>query len=551
MLRRLYLAYPALLAVIPILYRQAQNPGRAPTGDAVVFSLAVAVLIALVQVVCYAGIRLAMRRSPSGAGDWAALMAAVAVAMFYYWPATSDWAHAAASEHRQAARALAALAAAVLLTLLWWGTRRGGARRLTRTLEPVGRFLALVAVLLSGWSAAQLAVGPFRLANILRTSAVVRDLARPVPSTGRAAAGPRHDLYVFLLDSYPGADALRDVYGIDNTPFLDSLRVLGFRVPSRMRSNYPVTLFSVSSLLNFAHLQSLADQVPPGYKDYALGTYLLDHNRAARFLKALGYRFAYYPSSWYGPTRHNSQADYELPRPGGFDLAGWVYRSPLVNSFAEETLLRRPLHYFSTRQAVYVADFKSTFAGVTALGRRPAGGPPIFALAHVLVPHGPFYADSACRAYSRDSDIRIDAPPESSAVRIALAGYITCVNRQVLTTVRALLARPGPRPIILLQGDHGMQGLDIFAPPVDSITPAQVRERFSPLGAYYLPDGGAAAMPDTLSIVNVLRTVFSYYYGADLPRLPNAMYYLHPDRPYRIRQVDTLSLRPLPRAAVR
>jgi hypothetical protein len=32
----------------------------------------------------------------------------------------------------------------------------------------------------------------------------------------------------------------------------------------------------------------------------------------------------------------------------------------------------------------------------------------------------------------------------------------------------------------------------------------------------------------------VLRYVFGYYYGADLPPLPNTMYYSHWKRPYRL-----------------
>ena len=553
MRRRFYLAYPALLAVIPILYRQVRNPWPA-LEDAVAFSAALGVAIVAVQLVCYGVLRVLAVRRGAAAAAWAGGVAVAAVGAFYYAPALSDGTYEFLRARPFGARVVLACGLAIIAVAAWWVMRRGGARVLGRALPPTGRFVGLTALLLVSWFGVQIAASRVRTAWILHHNSLVQELARPIPVTRTAVAGPKRDVYVLLLDSYPGAEGLRDYYNVNNAPFLDSLRALGFHLPAQVRSNYPITLLSVSSFLNFTQLDSLTTDLPANYHDLALGGYLFEHNRAAQFLKSQGYRFVFFPSAWFPPTRHNPEADVEFQQPPGFDLGRAIDRSLLVDSFTSETLLRRLMRHFPTRQAELTAEAERTFAGVAALAARPNGGPPVYAMAHLLVPHPPFLADSACRPYPRGTELLYQRPPERPDVRAAIAGFIGCVNTHTLATVRAILARPGPRPVIVLQGDHGMDALDMFdtaAVSMQRVTPPQVRERFSPFGAYYLPDGGAAALGDTVSMVNVLRAVFRHYHGADLPPVPNAMYAVDLATWYHLTPVDTLSLRIITRPAPR
>ncbi|GJG85676.1 hypothetical protein tb265_08570 [Gemmatimonadetes bacterium T265] len=551
--RRLWLAYPALLAVVPILNRQVQN--HWPTArDAVAFGLVLGAAVSVCQLACYGALRAGLRasgRAPAAAAPWAAVLAAGVVALFYCWPSASDAAHASFTEHPGATAAGSVLLLALFAAAGWWLTWRGGGARVTRALPGVSRFLVTVALLLAGWSAVRMMIAPIQLAWIVRRSSHLRELAQPVP-VHRPISGPARDVYVLLLDSYPSADVMREVFGIDNMPFLDSLRALGFRVPAEVRSNYPLTVFAVPSLLNFAQVEPLTRELPGGYKDFGLAEYLMEHNRAAAFLKARGYRTVFFPSVWFPPTQHNRQADVEAPRLSGggptVAIARAIWRSLLVQSFADGTLIRRATRrYLPTAQEVTMADIDQTFAGVAALATRPAGGPPVYAFAHLLIPHPSFMADSACRPWPRTAQLVSDIATDSAAVRTAFAAYVSCANRRVLATVRAILARPGPRPIVVLQGDHGTTRRGLIYAAVDSTTPAQIRERFHPFGAYYLPalpSGGAATMPDTVSLVNVLRTVFRTYHGADLPPVSDAMYLVDVTKSFRMTPIDPSTLRP-------
>ena len=70
---------------------------------------------------------------------------------------------------------------------------------------------------------------------------------------------------------------------------------------------------SITSLLNFAHVRPLGDELNPDFKDWSPAAYLLEHNRAARFLKRQGYEFVFFSSTWFPITR----ATRSLVPPGG------------------------------------------------------------------------------------------------------------------------------------------------------------------------------------------------------------------------------------------
>ena len=68
--------------------------------------------------------------------------------------------------------------------------------------------------------------------------------------------------------------------------------------------------------------------------------------------------------------------------------------------------------------------------------------------------------------------------------------------------------------------------------------PAAARERVGAFGAYYLPDSGAKAFGDTVTVVNVLGNVLRHYFRADLPRAGDEQYISLADSPYEFRRVD-------------
>ena len=158
------------------------------------------------------------------------------------------------------------------------------------------------------------------------------------------------------------------------------------------------------------------------------------------------------------------------------------------------------------------------------------GDSPRFVFAHVLKPHSPYVFDRDCNTLHRQKEDD-DVGPYLEQVE--------CINGMVLRTVRQILQASEVPPIIILQGDHGTKLLHAIAfPSPAEVPPAAARERFGAFGAYYLPDGGAEAFGDTVTVVNVLGNVLRYYFGASLPRAGDEQYISPAQTPYDFRRVD-------------
>jgi hypothetical protein len=504
-------AYPFLFAFVPILYFAAKNPdqfefralalmlGIALAGCALVYTLAALAALGV------------------GGGGRAALppfVTMLAVACFFGYPMLVGklWGDAVRAPHD----VLIPAGLALLVALLWWMRRR------ERLLEGVGRFLTLAGVLLVGWSTIHIGADWVRGRRAITHSALARQLARPIEGPA-SASQPRHDIYLIVLDEYANSDVLRERFGYDNRPFEDSLRALGFHVPRVVRSNYVHTLLSLPSMLNSAHLVGLEHELGPKSRHPALPNYLLEHNRVVPYLEARGYRYVFFPSQWWYSTVGSSVADAEFSPWTGFDFIRAMSGGELQRTVGGVSVLR----YFDRDHRWEADHVRRSLRGLAAMSRADW---PVFAFAHILKPHDPYVFDRECGTLRRQKEVDDSAP---------YIEQVQCVNRLLLAAVHQILRASKVPPIIILQGDHGTKLLGATGyPRAGEIPPAAARERVGAFGAYYLPDGGAAAFGDTVTVVNVLGNVLRYYFGARLPREGDEQYISPADFPYAFRRVD-------------
>jgi hypothetical protein len=296
-----------------------------------------------------------------------------------------------------------------------------------------------------------------------------------------------------------------------------------------VHSNYLHTVLSIPSMLNASQITELSRDVTWKTVDPTVPNFLVENNRTVPFLKRQGYRFAFYPSLWWLATRHNRHADIEPDFGHSLDPVWMLSRSELRRGLRVTSMLDL-LHRESTWHR---ADGEHMMRTFEAIARLPQVEGPVFAFAHVLSPHQPFTFDRDCRPF-------IYRPAHSRARRdAAYVQQIECLNRVVLRTVATILRNSDIPPVILLQGDHGSN-----TPAFDSsrtagaIPWAAAYERLGAFGAYYLPDGGAKVVGDSVTVVNVLGDVLRYYLGADLPRESDAMYLSTYYAPYTFKHVD-------------
>jgi hypothetical protein len=117
------------------------------------------------------------------------------------------------------------------------------------------------------------------------------------PLSAGAADGP--DIYYFVLDGYAREDFLRETYEFDNSEMIASLRDLGFTVPNKAVANYPFTLVSVNSSLNFTYLQDLFGSGLAAADSHGYLRDLMEDSRIVRLLKSANYRIVAYEGEYW------------------------------------------------------------------------------------------------------------------------------------------------------------------------------------------------------------------------------------------------------------
>ncbi|MFN2398094.1 MAG: sulfatase-like hydrolase/transferase [Gemmatimonadaceae bacterium] len=505
MIRRLRLAYPLLVAAYPTLWIASFNPGEFHSTDLLIVLCAVLILGGAV----YAGVALVLRKHYSP--EIIAAIAALVNGWFFLYLPASESLMLLLSVRIRHWYVVPFLAVPTLVLLGWMLFRRP-------KLESATTFLALMFFALVLQAAARDVYAESRALATIRRTSIAQKLADPIPRH-HDGDGPnvRRDIYLLVFDMYANSQVLRDYLHFDNTPFEDSLRNLGFSVPSSALTNYSQTSLSLPSILNFEYVNEIKREDERSRLGENLSNYLVENNRTVRFLKEQGYLYVMFPSSWWKSTKRSPHADYTF---FGWDtgilrqLSHTAFRRQVVNM----TLLRW-LGLSSPRgDGRHIAR---TFTAIADVANRPE---PTFTFAHFMTPHRPFIVDANCGDLPESSGFRYThESPEGARLYLA---QLQCVNRRLLPLVRTLLARSDPAPIILIQGDHGTRTVNpTRGNPGDTITAAEVRERLGAFGAYYLPAGGGDALGDSVTAVNLMRFVLSYYAGADLPPLPDSLFY--------------------------
>ena len=327
----------------------------------------------------------------------------------------------------------------------------------------------------------------------------------------------KRDIYYIVLDEYARADILKEMFAFDNSEFIRDLQEKGFIVPDSIHSNYPATPLSIASTLNMDYIQSLApalDRLPERW----LMTPFIDHSRMRTLLESQGYQTVSLSTNW--TITDNVTTDrYLHPFPvmltdfEGFILDMTPLRAfePLIRSFASvpsPVAHRRIVQY--------------DFAALADLSKLPG---PKFIFAHIISPHPPFVFDQTGQPLDSPGSFTFEDanefPGSLTQYREGYVAQVQFVNYQLLKMIDAILAQSEVPPIIILEADHGSGLLTDLASPDNTC----IQERFSPFGAYYLPDVKREVIPDDISAVNLFRIILNAYFDARLPLLENKQYF--------------------------
>lgn len=332
-----------------------------------------------------------------------------------------------------------------------------------------------------------------------------------IPPAMRTAENPP-DIYYIVLDGYARRDLLVEEYDYDNSSFLESLIDQGFYVARNSRANYPWTLGSMASALNFAYLdEPLGDQLR-SYENHVFLRQLLHRNRVMRHLHAAGYYTIVYESQYYElDLREADQTVSTSWTPSPFSMA-------ILQMTPVPALLRwaeMPL-FFDLHRARILST-------LDLLPRAVLHESPKFVFAHLMYAHAPYVFEAG--GESRNPETFYGWRPSKGTTldefRRIYRGQVHYLNTQLQTTIRRIIADSPRPPVIIVQGDHGPElGLSF-----ESLNETNVKQRYSILNAYLFPNGGNANLYDSITPVNSFRVLFNHYFGTSYPLLEDKSYY--------------------------
>jgi hypothetical protein len=407
----------------------------------------------------------------------------------------------------------------LLLAAVTWGTIRTARdlRGLTAILNVISAAIVLTNVV-SGLPAVVR-----RPLSVARPSS---DHGRRTPDGGSAYP----DIYYIILDTHARGDVLKQVYGVDNTPFTDFLTARGFRVAGSSRANYAHTYTSLASSLNFEYLDSLGRVSGSKSHDQAPLVHMIRNNRLVDILRRHGYSTLVF-STGDAVIGLEHQDMLMVPR---WSLS--EFQSLLLGTTPLPALLNLISHKspYDLRRDVVLYALRN-------LPRAARTRHPVFVFAHILCPHPPFVFGPngehvnprGIPVFSANDGLQVVSNRDDYVK--GYAGQVMFLDRQVEETVNRILADSPLSPVIILQADHGPESnLDWSNPQ-----PGALAERFAILNAIHLPetsdrpDFGAASgkrladsvLYDSISPVNTFRVVLNQLFGDELSLLPDRSYF--------------------------
>jgi hypothetical protein len=322
------------------------------------------------------------------------------------------------------------------------------------------------------------------------------------------------DVYYVILDAYGRADVLQEMFGYDNTPFLQSLEERGFYVADCTQSNYGQTMLSLTSSLNFDYLDALTSSLTPDEDTRAPLRALGQYNNARKFLSSQGYNIVSFATNF--PVSEWKDANYFLrPIPQGMNDFEIMLAQTSAWRAAMDMSAKPPerasAEWYRRRTLSALKQLETVVLDIPS---------PKFVFAHLVIPHHPFVFGPNGEALD-SMEARVPTFEEYNA---KYPDQVTYINKRITAIIDLILQNSPNPPVIVIQGDHGPAPFDV------------IERRMRILNVYYLPRDQDGLYP-AITPVNTFRLIFNKYFGQDYPMLEDRSLYSAYDVPYNYEEI--------------
>ena len=326
------------------------------------------------------------------------------------------------------------------------------------------------------------------------------------------------DVYNIIVDGYAGEWSWENYYQHDISEFTEYLRRNDFYIVPKSSSNYPKTIYSLSSQLNMDYLDELLgvkesvlmlEEQRPNHPRLAR---LIENNRVLHFLKGEGYS-TINVGAMVSITEKNRYADESInyqPAPLDSEFSMILFNTTMLKPFSER------FEFIDWRRV----QWKRIQYEIDALEGIASQPEPTYVFAHLEIPHDPYVFDA-------DGSFVLEDIEKSRDVKDNYIRQTTYLNGALEKMIDRILEQSDVPPIIIVQSDHG-SGL-MHDAAILSKTGAerdfQLREAMRNFDAIHLSGKKSSVLPEDLTPVNLWRVLFNEYFNTKLPLLPNKNFF--------------------------
>ena len=367
---------------------------------------------------------------------------------------------------------------------------------------PTAKYLMLVFSILLALSLSQIGYAVIR-------QAYYESAYKPsAPTELSISAGQEPpDIYYIVLDAYGRSDVLKDVYGVDNSDFINSLKKMGFFVASCSQSNYMRTGLSLATTFNMEYLDTLGHEISSNSSSIDWLLPYIKHNRVREVLSALGYKTIVFQNSHDTLTWDDADIVYKPDK-----LSALI--SPFEGLLMRSTIARAWMDVNSTATTLsdQKADSNEILYALEKLPEVPGIKGPKFVFVHLIIPHPPFvFGPNGETIDIPYSDIGKGIYADEDYKR-GYSDSVIYISQRMEEIIPQLIEKSKVPPIIVIAGDHG---------------PAPIggeQNSMRNLNAYYL-QGKTENLYASITPVNTFRVIFNSFFNGDYELLPDKSYF--------------------------
>jgi hypothetical protein len=316
------------------------------------------------------------------------------------------------------------------------------------------------------------------------------------------------NIYLIIADEYAGSKALHDIFTFDNSDFENALYKRGFLTIRHSRSNYNYTPFSMASTLSMDYLKGISSK-SNDINNRNICYQNINKNPLVHILKETGYNFVNLSPFDFAdqPSQLTKNYFYSTHERiiSSQTLTSRVYKDlsyHLITSF-----------HFGWAQKKYleglINNIRFSYEGTIATASETSKKPQ-FVYTHFIMPHYPYLFDKNGNALKFEEAIQ-------GGRKDLYLGYLQYGNKLCLSLIDSIFKKDPTNPVIILMSDHG------FTKYSSEYEPAY---NFLNMINIYVPGRNYAAFSDSLTNVNLFRTLLNTQFGQQLPLLKDSTFFL-------------------------